>query len=135
MIIILLVVSLVFMGVNLYIFFNYNFEELSCTKNINEDICYNDKKEILKDPENEKKKIFKEYKDNIEILKKEYKLPDFNLYTAYYYSLASNMDYTMYKRNESLNNFFNDYSNTYNLEEFYKNNTLFYQIFLPYKML
>ena len=114
MIIILLVVSLVFMGVNLYIFFNYNFEELSCTKNINEDICYNDKKEILKDPENEKKKIFKEYKDNIEI---------------------SKMDYTMYKRNESLNNFFNDYSNTYNLEEFYKNNTLFYQIFLPYKML
>ncbi len=132
---VLLLISLIFILVNLYIFFHYKFEALECPVNTKEETCINKDITILKEPEKKREEIFKEYEDNILELKEEYNLPDFNFYTAYYYTLASNIDYTKNERNITLNQFFNDYSNTYKLDEFYKNNNLFYQIFLPYKVI
>ena len=80
-------------------------------------------------------KVFKEYEGEIKELVKEYDLPEFNFYTAYYYELASNFDYQKNKRNETLNKYFKIYSNTYNLEKFYKKNNLFFRIFYPYKII
>ena len=129
---ILIIISIIFISFNIYAFFNYKFIKLECTKNINEELCYNNNTIILINPDNKKEKIFKEYKNNLKSLKETYKLPEFNLYTAYYYTLASNVDYKMNKRNKTLNDFLNNYSNTYNLEKFYKKNNLYYRIFLPY---
>ena len=132
--VILFLFSLIFIGTSLGLFFTHNFDNLKCEKNVDDNICLNNNLEILKKPEEVKKEIFLEYKNSIESLKEEYNLPKFNYYTAYYYTLASNLDYSKNKRNMTLNEFFNLYSNTYNLETFYKNNNLFYQIFFPYKL-
>ena len=131
---IILIIFLIFLGTNLYIFFNYNFKKLECTSNIDEYVCLSDNIEILVNPDKTKKEIFKEYENSIKDLQDTYDLPDFDLYTAYYYTLASNIDYNLNNRNMTLNNFFNQYSNTYNLEEFYKDNNLFYDVFLPVKL-
>ena len=132
---ILFMVVLIFIGVNLLIFFNYHFEALDCEKEINDEVCLVNNLEILKNPEETKKEIFLEYKNSIDSLKEEYNLPEFDFYTAYYYKLASNLDYSKNKRNMTLNDFFNRYCNSYSLDTFYKNNNIFYQIFLPYKLI
>ncbi len=131
---ILAIISAVFMIVNIYMFFNYKFVGLECIDKINQEVCLNNGKEILVNPEESKKTILKEYKESLANLKETYDLPEFNLYTAYYYTIASNLDYNKYERNEKLNTFLNQYTNTYDLEEFYKNNNLFYDLFMPYKL-
>ncbi len=131
----MLLVSIIFILVSLILFFNHDFEALKCNKDIDQEICNYNNKEIFIKPEESINKIFREYKIEIEELKKEYKLPEFGFYTAYYYELASNFDYQKNKRNETLNKYFKIYSNSYNLEKFYKKNNLFFRIFYPYKII
>ncbi len=133
--IVIILVSLIYIIVNVVMFFKHDFEAFKCSKNNGEEICIYNNKEIYADPKSSIDKIFKEYEREILELKKEYKLPEFNFYTAYYYELASNFDYQMNKRNETLNKYFKIYSNSYDLEKFYKKNNLFFRIFYPYKII
>ena len=132
---ILLIISIIFILVSLLLFLNHDFEAYECTKNKDEEICLYKSLEIFKNPIESKDKFFLEYQDEIKSLVKEYNLPEFNFYTAYYYELASNFDYQKNKRNETLNRYFKIYSNTYNLEKFYKRNNHFFSIFYPYKII
>ena len=130
----LLFLTLIFLLVAIFIFFHYNFKPLDCTKDIDDNLCFHDNIEILKEPDSYKNNIFKEYSSEINSLIKNYNLPEFNKYTAYYYKEVANLDYNKYKRNETLALFFTHYSNTYNLDNFYQTNNLFYEIFYPYKI-
>ena len=130
----LILFIILFFIVSIFIFFNYNFKPLACTKNIDENTCYHDNIKILKEPQTTKETIFKNYAQELQTLKTTYNLPEFNYYTAYYYTKISELDYEKNKRNETLYEFFTYYSNTYNLTEFYQTNNLFYEIFYPYKI-
>ena len=131
---ILLIISLVFTLTKLYVFKNYNFSPFKCTSKIDDNTCLYKNTPILVNPNKTKEEIFKEYAFYIDKLKQDYQLPDFNYYTAYYYAEASNIDYNITSRNKTLNTFFNNYVNSYNLKKFYQNNSLFYEIFYPYKL-
>ncbi len=132
---IMLIVSMIFIMVSLFMFFKHDFEAFKCSKDIDKEVCIYKNKEIYSNPDKSINKVFKEYEGEIKELVKEYNLPEFDFYTAYYYELASNFDYQKNKRNETLNKYFKIYSNTYNLEKFYKKNNLFFRIFYPYKII
>ncbi len=133
--VILFLVSFIFIGVKIFTFLNHKFEALSCKDKIKETTCMVGNKEIFLEPEEEINKLFKEYDKEIKDLKEQYNLPEFNFYTAYYYYLVSKIDYQMYGRNESIMDYLYIYINTYNLEEFYQKNNVFYEIFYPYKII
>ena len=130
----LIILTFIFLIVTAFIFLNYDFKPLNCTKNIDATTCYHDNTIILKNPEETKNTIFKEHQEELNTLTKTYNLPEFNSYTAYFYKEIANLDYTKNKRNETLSLFFTHYSNTYNLDNFYQTNSLFYEIFYPYKI-
>ena len=131
---ILLIIVILFLGVNSYFFLNHKFMPLNCTKEINEEYCYHNEVEILKDPESSKEAFFEKYSDEIEELEETYNLDEFNFYTAYYYLVASRLHYDMNEEYKILVEFFERYANTYNLEEFYFDNTLYFNMFYPYKI-
>ena len=126
---ILLIVTTTFIGIHSIIFLQHNFTALNCTKDSDEVYCYHDNIKILKDPVSYTEKFFKNNKSEINKLKKNYKLAEFNFYTAYYYEVASSI-----YNNEELYEFFKAYSNTYNLEEFYIKNNLYFELFYNYKL-
>ncbi len=132
---ILLIISILFLSINSIIFLNHKFTALECTKDIDKEYCFHNDIKIFKDPNKIKENFFKENKKDIETLKKKYNLPDFNNYTAFYYNLAASIAYNMDKDNEKLLDFFSIYSNTYNLNEFYEKNNLYYDIFYHYKII
>lgn len=132
--IILLFISLIFFSIKVYQFKTIDFKKLECTKDAHDNYCFNKETLIFVNPENAKNKFFKENKKQIEELKKNYKLPDFNFYTAYYYEVTSLLDYKNSGENKYIYDFFKILSNTYSLEEIYKKNTFYYEIFYPYKI-
>ena len=133
LLILFLIIS-IFIGVNSYLFFHHDFEVLVCTEEIDEDYCYHKNIKILKDPENSKEEFFAEYQDEIESLQEEYHLDEFNFYTAYYYQVASRLNYEINSEYKILKDFFEAYANTYNLEEFYKDNNFYFNLFYRYKI-
>ena len=132
---ILFLIVICFVIIKLIIFKTYNFKAYACTSLIDENTCLYNKTTILKEPDKYKEQVFKEYENYLNDLIKEYNLPEFNNYTAYLYLMASNYDYNLTNRNKTLNTFFNNYVNTYNLKEFYQKNSLFYDIFYPFKLI
>ncbi len=111
---ILIIIIILFILIKFILFKTYQFPSFSCTNDIDNATCYYHDLIILKDPHKTKDQIFIEYESYINELQKKYELPEFNNYTAYLYKLASNYDFNINKRNETLNTFFNNYVNTYN---------------------
>lgn len=133
-ILILILISVIFIGTNSFIFLNHKFKNINCTKDIDEVYCYHKDIKIYKNPVEEKIKIFKEKGDEIKELKEKYKLPSFNFYTSYYYEVASLLNYNETEENEELLIFFKNYNASYKIEDFYEKNTFYYGIFYPYKI-
>ena len=123
-----------FLSIKSIIFLNHDFKELKCTKKIDKTYCYYNDIKIYKNAEKERINFFEENKEKINYLIKEYKLPEFNKYTSYYYEVVSLIDIDL-NQNEDLYNFFEIYNNSYNIEEFYMKNNLYFEIFYPYKIL
>ena len=63
-----------------------------------------------------------------------YNLDEFNNYTAYYYLVASRLHYETNEEYKILVEFFEAYTNTYNMEKFYFDNTIYFNMFYPYKI-
>lgn len=131
---ILALVVIVYLGVNSYLFFHHDFLKLECTEEIDEEYCYHDDIEILKDPEKSKEAFFLQYEDLILDLREEYHLADFNYYTAYYYFVAARLNYQITGSEEILQDFFQNYVNTYQLEDFYLENNFYFNLFYRYKI-
>ena len=89
---------------------------------------------ILVEPEGSKETFFTEYQEEIEALKKKYRLDDFNFYTAYYYQVVSDLEYELTGENKELKDFFEVYANTYDLENYYLKNNLYFRWFYRYKI-
>ena len=119
---------------NSYLFFHHDFLKLECTEEIDEEYCYHDDIEILKDPEKSKEAFFLQYEDLILDLQEEYHLADFNYYTAYYYFVAARLNYQITGSEKILQDFFLDYVNTYQLEDFYLENNFYFNLFYRYKI-
>lgn len=133
-ILILLLFIIIFFAVNIYLFFHHEFTAFKCSENINEEICYYNDLEILVNPESTKKAFFKRYDDEIEELKENYNLEEFNYYTAYYYLTAARLQYETKTEYKLLLEFFERYVNTYNLEDFYFDYVLYFNMFYRYKI-
>jgi len=133
-ILILTIISWLFIGINSLIFLNHNFKKLNCTKDLDATYCYNNDFQIYINPEVEKEKIFKEKTAEIKKLKVKYELPEFNYYTSYFYEVTSLLNYNETGENEDLLVFFKNYNNSYNISNFYKANTFYYDIFYHYKI-
>lgn len=131
---ILLLISFLFLGINSLLFLYHNFKPLECDKKIEDNYCYHENIKIFVEPEEEKNNFFKNNSKEIKILKETYNLPDFSYHTAYFYSLASELEYNMNEENNKLYDFFATYKNTYDLEKFYKKNIFYYEIFYDYKI-
>ena len=131
---ILLLIIILFLTINIYFFFHHNFIALECTKKINEEYCYYNDTKILIKPEATKNAFFKRYDDEIAKLKEEYNLDEFNFYTAYYYLVAARVQYETKEEYKILLEFFEQYSNTYNLEDFYFKHVLYFDLFYGYKI-
>lgn len=130
---ILFIICLLFFSIKTYLFFHYDFSNYPCDEQIDKEYCSHNDITILINPEKAKNTFFKEHAEKIQELKEEYNLPDFNFYTAYYYQIAAQLNY--YNNNEEeLLNFFTTYVNTYDLQNFYLQNTLFFEIFYNYKI-
>lgn len=132
---ILFVISTTFIGINSFSFLHHKFNNLICTKELDEIYCYNKDMQIFKNPVQEMNRTLEEKKEKVEKFKKKYKLPDFNFYTAYYYEVASLFNFNETGEDEDLLSFFKYYNNSYNIREFYKKNTFYYGIFYPYKII
>lgn len=130
---ILFIISSLFLGINSLMFLNHNFKPLECTSNEDENYCYNNELKIFKNPTSSQKEFFETKKEEIAKLKNDYDLPEFNYYSAYYYEEASRLE-VINTGNEELFNFFNVFSNTYNLKKFYQKNNLYFDIFYKYKI-
>ena len=133
-VLILIIVSTTFLGINSYLFLHHEFLPLTCTDGINEEYCYSKKNKILVEPEGSKETFFTEYQEEIEALKKKYRLDDFNFYTAYYYQVVSDLEYELTGENKELKDFFEVYANTYDLENYYLKNNLYFRWFYRYKI-
>ncbi len=131
---ILLFIVLLFLTINSYLFLHYDFNALNCTKEIDEEYCYYKEKKIFVNPEQSKKAFFYKQADIIEELQKNYHLDDFNFYTAYYYFVASKLQYEINGEYKILQDFFKTYVDTYNLEDFYINNNFYFNLFYRYKI-
>lgn len=133
--IIILVISLTFIAINSFLFFHHKFKSLTCTDELEDIYCYNNDIQIFKNPNQEKEKIFKEKSEEINNLTQKYKLPKFNFYTSYYYEVAALFNFNETNEGEDLLLFFKYYNNSYSISEFYKNNTFYYEMFYPYKII
>lgn len=107
---------------------------LNCTEGIDEEYCYSKEKKIFVDPKKSKKEFFVKYEEEIKELKKNYNLDTFEFYTAYYYQVASDLNYEITGENKELKDFFEIYANTYDLENYYLNNSLYFRWFYRYKI-
>ena len=133
-IIIILFISLIFLTYKSYNFLNYNFKSLRCTQDIDDIYCFNNDIKIFKEPKKYKEEYFKSNSKIIKTLQENYNLPEYNNYTSYYYEITSLIDYEMNRNNKELYEFFHIYNNTYNIEKFYIENNLYFQIFYKYKI-
>ncbi len=130
---ILIIICIIFLGIKTLIFYNHKFKELKCDNDTIEVYCENKNKIILNNSKKALKEFEKENKKEINKLKQDYELPDFNNFTAYFYKVASELDY--YNSHEDkLSNFYLAYSNTYDLEKFYYDNIFMYEILYNYKI-
>ncbi len=120
-----------FLGIKSLLFINHNFKALECKQELNAEKCYYENTLIFVNPAESKKKFFEEYYLEITNLKKNYELPEFNMHTAYFYEVASLLDYNMAEGKEEVYNFFKTFSDTYNLKDFYQKNIVFYDLFYP----
>ena len=131
---ILLVIVVVFLGVNTFLFFHHDFAALSCTSDLDEETCYHEDIVIFINPEESKENFFLKYDDEIEMLKEDYNLDEFNFYTAYYYLVAARLNYDTKEEYKILTTFFEKYANTYNLEEFYMEINFYFNLFYADKI-
>lgn len=131
---ILLVFVFLFVGIRSYIFFHHSFKKLECTSEIDDIYCMNGDNKIYKDPKAYQEQFFKEKESELRELKNSYQLPEFTIYTAYYYETASLIDYKFNSKNKDLYSFLKTYDDTYQLENFYKKNSFFYDIYYPYHL-
>ena len=74
------------------------------------------------------------YDEEIEDLKENYNLDTFEFYTAYYYQVSSDLIYELTGENKELKDFFEVYANTYDLENYYLKNNLYFRWFYRYKI-
>ena len=130
---ILLSIVIIFLGTKSYLFLNHHFISLKFTANIDENYCWHKDLKILNN-NSYKDEFFLEHKDEIEKLIANYNLPKFSNYTSYYYEVVSNIDYKITSQNEDIYLFFKAYNNTYDITNFFRQNTLFFEIFYPYKI-
>lgn len=131
---ILLVVVILFLSINSYLFLHHEFKALDCTEEIDEEYCYHNDTKILKNPEESAYAFFEKYHKGIDELIEKYNLDEFNNYTAYYYLVASRLHYETNEEYKILVEFFEAYTNTYNMEKFYFDNTIYFNMFYPYKI-
>lgn len=131
---ILALVVIIYLGINTYLFFHHNFVKLECTDKIDKEYCYHDDEEIFIDPEESKKAFFLQYEKVIADLQEEYHLADFNYYTAYYYLVVARLNFDINKEYKILEDFFQTYVNTYQLEDFYLKNNFYFNLFYRYKI-
>lgn len=131
---ILIFIVIIFFSINIYLFFHHNFKALNCTKNIDETYCYHENIKILVNAEETKKEFFNKYDKVIRELKTKYNLDEFNFYTAYYYLTASKLHYETNNEYKILQIFFESYINTYDIENFYFKNSLYFELFYNYKI-
>lgn len=134
-VLILLLITILFIGINSIIFLNHKFQNLKCTSDLDEIYCYNEDYQIYINPEKEKEKIFNEKEKEIKALKEKYNLPKFNFYTSYYYEVAALLNYNETNENEDLLVFFKNYNTSYEISDFYKKNTIYYDLFYHYKII
>lgn len=120
-----------FLGIKSLIFLNHNFVSLECSQEKLGDKCYHDEDIIFVDPDKSKNEFFLEHDQEITNLQEEYELPEFSMFTAYFYEVASELDFKMSDGREEIYNFFKVFCDTYNLEEFYLKNIVFYDLFYP----
>ena len=126
-ILILLIISILFIGINSFIFLNHKFQKLNCTTQIDDTFCYYNNAKIYINPEREKESIFKEKEKEIKALKEKYKLPDFNYYTSL-------LNFNETDEDEEIYEFFKNFNASYNIDNFYKENTIYYDLFYRYKI-
>ncbi len=131
---ILFFIVIIFIGINSYLFFHHQFSPLTCTQSIDDEYCYYEDTIIFKNPENSKNAFFKQYNTEILELQETYNLAEFNFYTAYYYLVASRLNTQVTGEDEILENFFQEYTDTYNIEAFYFKNIFYFELFYPYKI-
>lgn len=131
---ILLLFSLCFFGIKTFLFFHHDFKSFPCTEKRDNTTCIYQDKVIFVNPEESKEHFFKEKKEEIKKLIKDYHLPAFQFYTSYYYEIASLVNYNETSKGEDLLEFFKVYNNSYDITNYYKENVLFYNLFLPYKI-
>ena len=67
-------------------------------------------------------------------LQEEYHLADFNYYTAYYYLVVARLNYDINSEYKILEEFFQNYVNTYQLEDFYFQYNFYFNLFYRYKI-
>ena len=131
---ILILIVIIFLSINSYLFFHHEFESLTCTEEIDDEYCYHNDIKIFVNQEKSKEDFFTRYDDEIEKLIDDYHLDEFDFYTAYYYLVASRLNYDINSEYKILQDFFETYVNTYNLEEFYMENNFYFNLFYPYKI-
>ena len=132
--IILLLIIITFLSINSYLFLHHKFQALTCTEKIDEEYCYHNDIKILKNPQSSQEAFFKKYDDEISELQEKYHLDEFNFYTAYYYLVASRLNYTINNEYKIMEEFFEAYTNTYDLEQFYFKNNFYFSLFYNYKI-
>ena len=131
---ILILIVIIFLSINSYLFFHHEFESLTCTEETDDEYCYHNNIKIFVNPEKSKENFFTKYDDEIEKLIDDYHLDEFGFYTAYYYLVASRLNYHINSEYKILQDFFETYVNTYNLEEFYMENNFYFNLFYHYKI-
>ena len=131
---ILLIISILFIGINSFIFLNHRFQKLNCTTKIDDKFCYYKNTKIYINPEEERDNIFKEKETELKALKEKFKLPDFNYYTSYFYEVTSLLNYNETDEEEDIYEFYKNFNASYNIDNFYKENTIYYDLFYRYKI-
>lgn len=132
--VILIFIVIIFLAAKTILFFSHNFQALSCTEEIDDEYCYYEDTIIFVDPNASKEAFFARYDEEVAALEEEYSLPEFNYYTAYYYLVAARLNYSTKEEYKIFQNFFEVYANTYNIEEFYLQNSFYFNLFYPYKI-
>ena len=131
---ILALIVIIFLGVNSYLFFHHDFLKLECTSEIDDEYCYYEDIVIFRDPEKSKEIFFAQYESVMADLQEEYHLADFNYYTAYYYLVVARLNYDINSEYKILEEFFQNYVNTYQLEDFYFQYNFYFNLFYRYKI-
>ncbi len=133
-IIILAFIVLIFISIKSFMFLHHEFRPLKCTSNNDLNTCYHNADLIFFNPDEALKSFLGNKKEEIKNLKEKYRLPEFNFYTAYYYEIASEADFKLKNGEEELYIFFKQFNNTYNLKEFYLENTFYFNIFYYFRI-